>query len=420
MDILSRDSQSQKVVDSLTPEHESAANRPIGTYLLLLAVTSASSALYSFTVLDYLAALLGNGIRTWLILIAVFVLSVIVGTKLASHFSSRIFNPLKVFSLVQAATGIFSAGLFSALVALSNTPTFPAHFAWLSTLLLISPQAILLGIVFPLLSFGILRCGPAKTGRSISLLYFSYASGIAAGLVVISLLMSAGINITSAIQLSCLLHVMVAFFVCSLSVDDGRNPLTLEHPLPGNLSKKPLPPGLVLLFILFIGMVTSLFEIIWLPLLLEINKNFHHITEILFTCLFLGVALGALATKNKSRKKTMPLSVLIKLQLFVFSLLGTSIIVSEIIFSESILRVVSLAGSGNLQELTNAASLHPLSNMIIACVITTTGTLSLGAAMPLTIYMERNERWDEAVLGNHYARALIGVMLGIIASFSFL
>ncbi len=408
MDILNQDIQAQNSAEKLGQESDKLSTHRTRTYLLLLTVASASSALYTLTVISHLASLLGAGINTWLLLVGIFFTSMIIGAKLASYFSKRIFNPLKLFALLQAGTGFLAVGLFSAFIFLASKPIMSHQFTWLAALLLITPQAILLGVIFPLLSFGILRCGPVKTGRSISLIYFCYGSGMATGLALAPLLGSMTTGIAATIQLSCLVHIMTAFFVCSLSVKDGRNPLPLEHPLSRNLCKKPLHPRLIFVFLVSIGVVTSLYEIMWIPFLSAINSKLPYSAELIFGSAILGLALGAFATKNKSKKKIVPLHLLVKLKLFILFLLTTSLVLNNTFTGDSI----------SAQVLTSFAQQAPLASLFFACLIAMIGTLSLGATMPLTIYMERNKRWDEAVFGNHYAHALVGVVAGI--SFSFL
>src|SRR2546425_11893841 len=107
-----------------------------------------------------------------------------VGAAAAGRFSERLVNPLLVYARVEAMIGLLALAFHSLFVALTDW-----SYAWLLpslgnealvlagklgvSCLLILPQAVLLGMTFPLMTAGLAPAHPRPPGEAVAMPRFS-------------------------------------------------------------------------------------------------------------------------------------------------------------------------------------------------------------------------------------------------------
>src|SRR5256714_11719908 len=169
--------------------------------LVLLAIyalfflSGAAGLIYESIWTRYLALLVGHSAYAQILVLAIFLGGMAVGSFVVGRYSQRLRSPLIWYATVEAAGGLLGLlfhPTFRAVSAAAYDSIFPALVASpgaqatvkrLLAGLLILPQSILLGATFPLISAGILRRWRSRPGRVLSWLYASNSFGAAVGVL---------------------------------------------------------------------------------------------------------------------------------------------------------------------------------------------------------------------------------------------
>ncbi|MGD8639071.1 MAG: spermidine synthase, partial [Gammaproteobacteria bacterium] len=164
-------------------------------FATLFVVSGFAGLIYESIWSHYLKLYLGHAAYAQTLVLAIFMGGMAIGAWFASLAGNRWKNLLLAYAVVEAIVGVlglFFHEAYDAFLQSAYTTILPSietvagvqAFKWTSAALLILPQSILLGMTFPLMTAGIIRCAPHFHGRVIAAFYFANSIGASVGVLV--------------------------------------------------------------------------------------------------------------------------------------------------------------------------------------------------------------------------------------------
>ena len=273
-------------------------------------LSGAAGLIYQSIWARYLGLFVGHSAYAQVIVLVMFMGGMAGGALLVGERSHRVKSPLLWYAGIELAIGALGLvfhSAFEALTAFGYDSVFPALGAgvsqiavkWVLAALLILPQSILLGTTFPLMSAGVIRLAPERSGRSLALLYFTNSLGAAIGVLVAGFHLVALAGLPGTLIIAAILNIAVAIIVYGAVRLGGRtadsasqSPATAEPVAPRHVGEA--PPSRILLLVAFGTAVASfIYEIAWVRMLSLVLGSATHSFELMLSAFILGLALGA-------------------------------------------------------------------------------------------------------------------------------
>ena len=165
--------------------------RPIRIAFL---VSGIAGLIYEVLWSRYLGLFVGHGAYAQILVLAVYLGGMAVGSLAVSDVSRRLRRPLRWYAGAEVVLGIFGLAfhpLFAFATDVSYDVLFPAigsgswvgSVRWAVAGILILPQAIVLGTTFPLMAAGLVRADEAHPGGRVAEAYLLNTLGGAAGVL---------------------------------------------------------------------------------------------------------------------------------------------------------------------------------------------------------------------------------------------
>ena len=278
--------------------------------ILLYAVfvlSGAAGLIYESIWARYLGLFVGHSAYAQVIVLVMFMGGMAIGALLVGERSQRVKAPLLWYAAIELVIGVLGLafhGVFEGVSALSYDTVFPAlgagwsHIAvkWVIAAALILPQSILLGTTFPLMSAGVIRLAPGRSGRSLALLYFSNSFGAAVGVLLAGFYLVGLAGLPGTLIVAAILNIVVALIVY-VAVKGARS----THPAAVPSTEPSLFADTAgaqlsrwLLLVAFGTAVASfIYEIAWVRMLSLVLGSATHSFELMLSAFILGLALGA-------------------------------------------------------------------------------------------------------------------------------
>ena len=179
--------------------------------LFIFTVSGFSGLIYESIWSHYLKLFLGHAAYSQVLVLAIFMGGMAIGSALAGRFSVRWRHVLLGYAAVEAVTGVIALlfhGAFDTITRVSFASIIPSFesatavhlYKWSLGAAVILPQSILLGMTFPLMSAGFLRFAPARAGQSVAMLYFTNSLGGAIGVLASGFLLIPNFGLPGAIM----------------------------------------------------------------------------------------------------------------------------------------------------------------------------------------------------------------------------
>jgi spermidine synthase len=146
---------------------------------LLFAVSGFTGLVYESVWSHYLKLFLGHAAYAQTLVLSIFMGGMAIGAWLTSRYTARWQNLLLGYALIEAIIGAFallfhnafsllSAVSFTLMIPLLGEPLWIEVYRWSVAVLLILPPSLLLGMTFPLMSWGLLRRHSNEQGASLA------------------------------------------------------------------------------------------------------------------------------------------------------------------------------------------------------------------------------------------------------------
>jgi predicted membrane-bound spermidine synthase len=383
----------------------------------IFTVSGFSGLIYESIWSHYLKLFLGHAAYAQTLVLAIFMGGMALGAWLVARNTGRIKNLLVAYALVELLTGVIALVFHKVYVgslAFAFDTAIPAlgsaasidTFKWALAALLILPQSVLLGTTFPLISSGVIRRFPDRSGETLAMLYFTNSLGAALGVLASGFWLIGEVGLPGTVLTAGILNVLLAVFVWVLARDEGVPSLTTPAPakITSMLSRS------ILIAAFLAGMAAFIYEIAWIRMLSLVLGSSTHAFELMLSAFILGLAFGGYWVRKRIAGFSSPLRALAVM----FALMG-------------ILGVATLPAYGFMFDVMSATinAFTPTSigyvgfnliSHIIAAVMMIPTTLIAGMTLPLMTYYLMNEGAGEQAIGKVYAANTIGAIAGVLVA----
>ena len=276
---------------------------PRAAFYALFTASGFAGLIYESIWTHYLKLFLGHAAYAQSLVLVVFMGGMAAGSALAGARSQRIANPLLGYAAAEAVVGLLALvfhavfGTVTDWAYASLLPAMPGEYAvhaakLVVAALLILPQAVLLGMTFPLMSAGLVRAHPAAGGESVAMLYFTNSLGAATGVLASGFVLIGWVGLPGTLQVAGAINLVLATVVWLIA-----RPARHAAIAPRALDE----PGedLLLLGVAFLtGLASFIYEISWIRMLSLVLGASTHSFELMLSTFILGLALGGLAVRK--------------------------------------------------------------------------------------------------------------------------
>src|SRR5574340_18237 len=293
---------------------------------VLFTFSGFSGLIYESIWTHYLKLFLGHAAYAQTLVLAIFMAGLTAGSWLCSRFSGAWRNLLRGYALAEGVIGLLALvfhPLFHRVVGFSHETVMPAlsssaaahAYSWTVSAILILPQAVLLGMTFPLMSGALLRRFPGTPGNSLAMLYFTNSMGAAVGVLASGFFLVRAAGLPGTIVLAGLINLGLALVVWRLSGDEDRGAVAVAVPKEAARSGEAAPRYRYLLFAsLLTGLASFIYEIGWIRMLSLVLGSSTHAFELMLSAFILGLAFGGLWLQRRIDALADPVRLLVIVQ----------------------------------------------------------------------------------------------------------
>ncbi|HUP96922.1 MAG TPA: fused MFS/spermidine synthase, partial [Usitatibacter sp.] len=275
---------------------------------LLFFVSGFSGLIYESVWSHYVKLFLGHASYAQTLVLVVFIGGLALGAWLVSRASSRMRNPLRLYAMVEALTGILGLvfhWIFGVAVEWGYATLLPASCQqesafcaaqWGLSALLLAPQSILLGMTFPLMSSAVLRLSNTQPGHDIASLYFLNSLGAVLGVLASAFLLIPSVGLPGTLQTAGFANIVLAVFAYFLS-KQAPPPIAIPQvaqPVTAHPREARRLINVLLLTAFLTGLSSFIYEIVWIRMLSLVLGASTHAFELMLATFILGLALGGL------------------------------------------------------------------------------------------------------------------------------
>ncbi|WP_455376628.1 fused MFS/spermidine synthase, partial [Kaarinaea lacus] len=399
------------------------ATRIIILFSLLFAVSGFSGLIYESIWSHYLKLFLGHAAYAQTLVLVIFMGGMAIGSWLSGVFTPRWKGLLIAYAIVEAVIGVFAVVFhetydaflhlaYSTILPSLDSATAVQIFKWLSASLLIFPQSVLLGMTFPLMTAGVIRCVPALKGRIVSTLYFSNSIGASLGVLVSGFLFIDWFGLPGTIKIAGLINILVATLVVLLVKKYEIQPERLVVDQPQYREKVTVKIDQRVAFYLSLAFATGLasfiYEVSWIRMLSLVLGSSTHAFEMMLSAFIFGLAMGSFWLRHRIDKLKDEVKFLAYVQLLMgfFALLTLPLYNSVF---DAMQWVVS-----SVEKTDQGYSLFNISSHLLALLVMLPATFCAGLTLPLITHILLGSRYGEKSIGNVYASNTVGAIAGVV------
>lgn len=364
----------------------------------------------------YLKLVLGHAAYAQTLVLAIFMGGMAAGSWLASRMPfERSPSPLLAYALVEAGLAL-SALAFHSVYALSThwlleswIPQLTSSSAvalskWSLCGALILPEAVLLGMTFPLLSVGVLRLSPRDSGETLATLYFTNSMGAVLGVLASGFVLIPALGLPGTVQVAGVSNALVALGVGLLARGAPQPPATPAAADSGFQRVELVFLGAACLT----GLASFCYEIAWVRMLSMVLGSSVHAFELMLGTFILGLALGSLLVRRYIDRVADPARLSGYLQLAMGMLALSTLVLYGGIF-EGMAHLVRV-----LPKTDTGYRWFNLGSGLLALMLMLPTTLVAGTTLPLFTHVLLRRGHGERSVGRVYAANTLGAIAGVL------
>ncbi len=395
---------------------------PLASRLLLpalLVVFTASGfagLIYESIWSHYLKLFLGHAAYAQTLVLAIFMGGMALGAWGASRLSSRWRDLLLAYAVIEAAVGCLSlvfhpvfvnvtALAFDRVIPALGSPVAVHAFKWTLAALLILPQSILLGMTFPLMTGGVLRLRPERSGYAIAMLYFTNSLGAGIGVLVSGFFLLDAAGLPGTLIVAGALNLLVAAAAVLL-----RRGGSAEQPAAGPAGTTSSPPmGRLLLAVAALtGLSSFMYEIGWIRMLTLVLGSTTHAFELMLSAFILGIAFGGLWVRRRIETAADSVRLLgwVQVAMGVAALATLPVYVSSFNFMQIALQSLARSEGGYLA--------YNVVSHAICLAVMFPAAFCAGMTLPLITVSLLRRGAGERAIGQVYAANTAGAIAGVL------
>ncbi|MCA8944229.1 MAG: fused MFS/spermidine synthase [Planctomycetes bacterium] len=388
-------------------------------FALIFFVSGFSGLIYESLWTHYLKLFLGHAAYAQTLVLAIFMGGLALGSEACSRASHRLGNLLRWYALAEAAVGALAlvfAPLFEGFLDLAYGSVLPAlgasvgaeAFKYSASALLILPQSFLLGATFPLMTAGLVRRDPDRSGETIATLYFVNSLGAAIGVLASGFLLVEWFGLQGTLSAAGVINLALAAIVWKLGGSDplfvGATPVT--EPVASDESR----PRLLLVVALVTGAASFVYEVCWIRMLSMVLGNSTHSFELMLSAFITGLAFGGLWIRKRIDRLDNPIRFLAAVQI----VMGMLALLTLPMYSGTFGVMQWLMGALDPNE--QGYVLFNLSSHALALCVMLPTTFCAGTTLPLITHSLLRSGHGEKSIGRVYAWNTIGAILGVMVT----
>jgi spermidine synthase len=387
-------------------------------------LSGAAGLIYESIWARYLGLFVGHSAYAQVIVLVMFLGGMSIGAVMAGERSERLKSPLLWYAIVELAAGIIGLAFHDAFVAVTTLGydrVFPAlgvgaaqlTVKWLMAALLILPQSLLLGATFPLMTAGVIRLAPERSGRSLAMLYFSNSLGAALGVLVAGFYLVALAGLPGTLIVAAVLNVLVAlvvFVVARRATPPAQqiDAFTSETST-GVAGTAQLAPSRMLLLVAFGTAVASfIYEIAWVRMLSLVLGSATHSFELMLSAFILGLSLGAYWIRARVDAGSLRLLAIVQIAMGALAIATLPVYLASFQWMAGAMSVFSRTNEG-YQALSVFRYALCLAVMLPA-------TFCAGMTLPLITRLLFKAGLGERAIGRVYGVNTFGSIVGVVVA----
>lgn len=394
--------------------------------LVVFVLSGFAGLIYQSVWTQYLGLTLGHAAYAQTLVLAIFMGGMAAGAWLASLYSVRWKRLILGYAVVELVIGVFGLvfhPMFVSYTGFSQDTVLPAMdsvvlargYQWLSAALMITPQSILLGATFPLMSAGLIRALPNQHGEVLGGLYFTNSLGAAIGALVSTFVLLPAVGLPGTVLTAAVLNIVVAILAWGLA-KSLREETFAAVPEPvaetkgagedGGDDVRKL--GRVLVWSTAIsGAASFVYEVGWVRLLNQAFGTTIHSFELMLAAFILGLAFGGLWVRKRAKSILEPVRYVgyVQVWMAVAALLSIPVFTQSFTWVGWIMSALARTDSGYI--------LYELATAAISLLVMFPAAFLAGMTLPLFTLALMRAGAGERSIGRIYAANTVGAIVGV-------
>lgn len=409
---------------------------------LLFFLSGISGLVYESLWSRYLKLFVGSAATAQILVLALFMGGMSLGSLLAGRMSARIKRPVLAYGAVEGLVGLYALAfptLYAGVTRLCYDTLFPAVggggvgvVKWTAAALLIIVPCTLLGTTFPLMSVGILRRDRERSGEILSFLYFSNSFGASLGALVTGFFLVPRLGLPGTLAAAAALNLGIAAVCLRERKRDADAPIAeaelaeaddAEDGESEEDESEVAPEGerrsllvLMLAIAMGTGLSSFMYEIGWIRMLSMVLGSATHSFEVMLSVFVLGLALGGLWVRKRMDKFERPELTLGLVQLF----MGVAAVATIPLYRAAVSGVGGVFWlSREYLDDERTLGLWVLFNVaryLICLIIMLPATFCAGMTLPLVTHVLLRRGHPEASVGRVYGVNTLGAIIGAVSA----
>lgn len=387
--------------------------------LFIFALSGASGLIYQAIWSQYLGLFLGHAAYAQSLVLAIFMGGMALGAWWVSRYATNWRNLLRGYAYVELVIGVAAAIFhweFGAVTGWAYDSVFPSlqagalatTFKWAAATLLILPQAVLLGMTFPLMSNGVMRRSDAGDGSILGGLYFSNSIGAAIGALTATFVLLPAVGLPGAMKVGAIINVIVALLAFLISRPEERAvPTTVAAGSPVTSDARAAGVRLLLVASFITGASSFVYEIGWVRMLSLALGSTVHAFELMLASFIGGLAFGGLWIRKRIDGYTNTRRVGGYVQI----LMGLAALASLLLYDHSFGWVEWCMRA--LARTDEAYAAYNIVSAAVAMIIMAPAAFFAGMTLPLFTLTLMRAGGGEAAVGRIYAANTVGAIVGV-------
>jgi len=279
--------------------------------LLVFTASGFAGLIYESVWSHYLKLFLGHAAYAQTLVLAIFMGGMALGAWGCSRISARWRDLLFAYAIIEALIGlaalvfhhVFNAVTdyaFESLIPAIGNPTGVQFFKWALAGALILPQSVLLGMTFPLLTAGVVRLRPERSGHAVAMLYFTNSLGAGVGVLASGFYFIPAAGLPGTLIASGIINLAVAAAVILLPRKAGTPGVVFRAEKAAVLAPESARRVRLLLVVAALtGASSFMYEIGWIRMLALVLGSSTHAFELMLSAFILGLAFGGLWVRKR-------------------------------------------------------------------------------------------------------------------------
>ena len=386
--------------------------------LLVFTLSGFTGLIYESIWTHYLKLFLGHAAYAQTLVLAIFMGGMAIGAWLVGRQSVRLRRLLLAYAIVELAIGILGLAFhrlflnfldwsfIDVIPSLQSSWTIQA-FKWTAAAFLILPQSVLLGMTFPLISGGLIRSSPHRSGELLALLYFTNCLGAAVGVLFSGFFLIGKVGLPGTLLTAGILNILLAIAVWTLAGTgaDTETPLTRDRAVAGGRTNTWLWAAAFLT-----GVASFLYEMAWIRMLSLVLGSSTHSFELMLAAFIFGLAFGGLWIRRRIDQLTDSVRFLSRVLLIMGVLAALTIPSYNFTFN-----VIAWAKSAFTPTESGYTGFNLLAQTL-AMGLMVPVTFFAGMTLPLITRLLMEQRSGERAIGQVYAMNTLGAIVGVMAA----